>query len=252
MAFLTRVVSGARVSWASSVTFATVGTAVTTLALLPLLDIAFDVLMGADLASDDLVRTGYAACLVSLAVTVASGVVSAVATDRNLGVFQEVCTLRRLDPAYWLAVSLVPLALATVTGVLSVGAVFVLSPGHDVALLARVLLLSLGALACGVLLGVGAAGLGVSLPDPYLGATLLASALPVLIGVIVPVSAYPAWLRVVSQVTPLSGAVSTLTAGGPALVLRDLALSAVWCAAGLVVSQVAVHRLRQGTRYDTV
>ena len=124
--------------------------------------------------------------------------------------------------------------------------------GADVALLARVLLLSLGALACGVLLGVGAAGLGVSLPDPYLGATLLASALPVLVGVIVPVSAYPAWLRVVSQVTPLSGAVSTLTAGGPALVLRDLALSAVWCAAGLVVSQVAVHRLRQGARYDTV
>ena len=73
MAFLTRVVSGARVSWASSVTFATVGTAVTTLALLPLLDIAFDVLMGADLASDDLVRTGYAACLVSLAVTVEIG-----------------------------------------------------------------------------------------------------------------------------------------------------------------------------------
>lgn len=249
MALLHRALSAARISWASSMAFATLGTAVTTLALLPLLDIAFDVLMGADLASQDLVRTGYAAALVGLAVTVASGIVSAVAADRNLGVFQEVCTLRRVDPAYWAAVSLMPMLLSTITGGLSIGAVFALSPAHDTALLGRVALLGLCALACGALLGAGAAGAGVSLPDPYLGATLLSSTLPILAGVIVPVSAYPPWLRALSALAPLSGTVGAIT-GSAVGALKDLGLSALWCAAGLAASQYAVHQLRSGARHD--
>lgn len=252
MSFVHRVIAGARISWTSSTAFATVGTALTTLVLLPLLDIAFDVLMGADLASEDLVRTGYAAALTFLSVTVTSGVVSAVASDRNLGVFQEVCTLRSLDAAYWLAVSLVPMTLSTVTGAVSIGTVFALSSAHDAALLARVVLLAVCALSCGVLLGVGAAGLGVSLPDPYLGATLLASALPILVGVIVPVSAYPLWLRIASTLTPLSGTVGALGGGGLAAVGRDLALATAWAGAGLAASRVAVHRLRQGVRRDAI
>lgn len=252
MGFLYRVISGVRISWASSNAFATVGTTLTTLALLPLLDVAFDVLMGADLASDNLVRTGYAAALAALAVTVASGIVSAVATDRNLGIFHEVCLLRGLDPAYWLAVCIMPLLLSTITGVLSIGAVFLLSPAHDVALLGRVLLLGLAALVCGMLLGIGAAGVGVSLPDPYLGATVVASAVPILVGVIVPVSVYPLWLRLLSSLTPLSGSVGVLAGGSALLVIRDVALSVAWAGVGLVVSQVAVRRLRKGVRHDTI
>lgn len=252
MALLHRVVSGARISWHSSLAFATIGTAVTTLVLLPLLSIGFDVLMGADLDSDDLVRTGYAAALVSLTVTVATGVVGAVASDRNLGIFQEVCTLRGLDAAYWLAICLIPLLLSTVTGALSIGAVFALSPGHDTALLARVALLGCFALACGALLGIGAGGLGVSLPDPYLGATVLSSTLPILVGVIVPASAYPLWLRILSGLTPLSGAVGALNGGSLLPLLRDLGLSAAWACAGLAAGQVAVHRLRQGIRHDAI
>jgi len=99
LAFAYRFSSGVRVSWASSTAFATLGTAVVTLLVLPLLDVLFDVLMGSDLSAPDLVRTGYAAALVALAVSVASGVVGTVATDRMLGVFQEVHTRRRLDVA---------------------------------------------------------------------------------------------------------------------------------------------------------
>lgn len=105
LAFAYRFSSGVRVSWASSTAFATLGTAVVTLLVLPLLDVLFDVLMGSDLSAPDLVRTGYAAALVALAVSVASGVVGTVATDRMLGVFQEVHTRRRLDVAYWLSVA---------------------------------------------------------------------------------------------------------------------------------------------------
>ena len=97
---LARLRTGVRVSWASSTAFATLGTAVVTLLVLPLFDVLFDVTMGSDLSAPNLERTGYAAALVALAVSVAGGVVAAVAGDRNLGVFQEVHLRRAVDPVY--------------------------------------------------------------------------------------------------------------------------------------------------------
>jgi len=94
---LARLRTGVRVSWASSTAFATLGTAVVTLLVLPLFDVLFDVTMGSDLSAPNLERTGYAAALVALAVSVAGGVVAAVAGDRNLGVFQEVHLRRAVD-----------------------------------------------------------------------------------------------------------------------------------------------------------
>ena len=184
LAFAYRFSSGVRVSWASSTAFATLGTAVVTLLVLPLLDVLFDVLMGSDLSAPDLVRTGYAAALVALAVSVASGVVCTVATDRMLGVFQEVHTRRRLDVAYWLSVAVVPALLAASTATVAIGVVFALSPLHDVGVLGRVITLAAPTIVCGLLMGIMAAGVGVNLPDPYLGATIIATFLPLLTGVI--------------------------------------------------------------------
>ena len=112
VSFVHRLASGVRVGWASSTAFASLGTTLTTLLLIPLLDVLFDVLMGHDLSSPNLVRTGYAAALVAVAVSVSGGVVSSVAADRNLGVFHEVHTRRRVDAAYWLSAGVMPLILA--------------------------------------------------------------------------------------------------------------------------------------------
>ncbi|WP_315583743.1 ABC transporter permease [Actinomyces viscosus] len=255
LAFAHRFSSGVRVSWASSTAFATLGTAVVTLLVLPLLDVLFDVLMGSDLSAPDLVRTGYAAALVALAVSVASGVVSTVATDRMLGVFQEVHTRRRLDVAYWLSVAVVPALLATLTAAVAIGAVFALSPQHDAAMLERVVALTVPAIVCGLLMGVAAAGVGVNLPDPYLGATVISTFLPLLTGVIVPLEQCPAWLRALARAVPVGGTLTALDAPAaavPVLLGRDLAVAAVWAGIGLVVTRRAATRLRQGRRTDTI
>ncbi|SDN58958.1 ABC-2 type transport system permease protein [Actinomyces ruminicola] len=253
--FIRRLASGVRVTWASSTAFATLGTAVVTLLVLPLLSIAYDVLLGADLSAPDLVRTGYAAALVALASSVCAGVVGTAATDRNLGVFQEVHTRRRADPAYWLAVAAVPALLAAATGAAAIGAVFVLSPAHDAAMLGRVVALAPIAVVCGLLLGVGAAGIGVDLPDPYLGATIVSTFLPLLTGVIVPLSLCPAWLRALGTLLPMSGTVTALDAGADAvgpLLARDLLVALAWAGVGLGATRHAVARLRAGLRRDVL
>ena len=82
---LARLRIGVRVSWASSTAFATLGTAVVTLLVLPLFDVLFDVTMGSDLSAPNLERTGYAAALVALAVSVAGGVVAAAPVSGTVG-----------------------------------------------------------------------------------------------------------------------------------------------------------------------
>mgnify|MGYP001008821863 CR=1 FL=1 len=245
---LARLRTGVRVSWASSTAFATLGTAVVTLLVLPLFDVLFDVTMGSDLSAPNLERTGYAAALVALAVSVAGGVVAAVAGDRNLGVFQEVHLRRAVDPVYWASVCAVPALLASATTAVVVGAVFALSDRRDAALLGRVA----GLAACAVLMGVGAAGVGVNLPDPYLGSTLVGAVLPVLAGVIVPLDACPAWLRALSAAAPVSGTVGALDGSGAGGLARDLLAAAVWAGVGLAVTRRAVSALRDGRRYDVV
>ncbi|EGE37600.1 hypothetical protein HMPREF0059_01870 [Actinomyces viscosus C505] len=255
LAFAYRFSSGVRVSWASSTAFATLGTAVVTLLVLPLLDVLFDVLIGSDLSAPDLVRTGYAAALVALAVSVASGVVGTVATDRMLGVFQEVHTRRRLDVAYWLSVAVVPALLAASTATVAIGVVFALSPLHDVGALGRVITLAAPTIVCGLLMGIMAAGVGVNLPDPYLGATIIATFLPLLTGVIVPLEQCPTWLQALAHLVPVSGTLTVLDAPAaavPALLGRDLVVAAVWAGIGLAVTRRAVTRLRQGQRTDTI
>lgn len=251
--FVHRLASGVRVGRASSTAFASLGTALTTLLLIPLLDVLFDVLMGDDLSSPNLVRTGYAAALV--AVSVSGGVVSSVAADRNLGVFhEEVHTRRRVDAAYWLSAGVMPLILAIPTGAAAIGSVFVLSSAHDIAMLGRVVALVPVVVVCGLLMGVGGAGVGVDLPDPYLGTTVIASLLPLLAGVIVPLSDCPRWLRAAASLMPLSGLVGVIdTTGGirPAIG-HDLGVTLAWALAGLLATRHAVVRVRAGLRHDVI
>ncbi|WP_026406341.1 hypothetical protein [Actinomyces gerencseriae] len=254
VSFVHRLASGVRVGWASSTAFASLGTTLTTLLLIPLLDVLFDVLMGHDLSSPNLVRTGYAAALVAVAVSVSGGVVSSVAADRNLGVFHEVHTRRRVDAAYWLSAGVMPLILAIPTGAAAIGSVFVLSSAHDIAMLGRVVALVPVVVVCGLLMGVGGAGVGVDLPDPYLGATVIASVLPLLAGVIVPLSDCPQWLRAAASLMPLSGVVGVIdTTGGirPAIG-HDLGVALAWALAGLLATRHAVVRVRAGLRRDVI
>lgn len=257
-ALLRRLASGVAIRRVSSTAFATVGTALTTLVILPLLDVAFDVLLGADMAAPDLVRIGYTAALVALMTSIVSGIVGTVATDRNLGVFQEVHTLRRVDLAYWCSAALVPALVSLVPAAAAVASVLVLSGAADRRMLVQALAAVPLAVACGVLLGIGVAGIGVYLPDPYLGGTLVGTFAPLLAGVIVPLAICPAWLRMLAQAVPLTAVLGLLDGGQHAAgqwgcaVAHDLLVGSAWAVVGLAATQAAIRALRSGARRTVV
>ncbi|MEW6858478.1 ABC transporter [Trueperella pyogenes] len=249
---MNRVFAAIRVSWRSSIAFASIGTALTTLVLLPLLDIAFDVLMGDDLQSPDLVSTAYAAAVIGLIVSISAGIVSASAKDRNLGIFFEIHVRRRFDPIYWLAISAIPTMLGIVTAFVAFVSVYVVS---GQALAPRDLFLLVPtALAVGFFLGIAATGVGVGLPDPYLGTTLIGVFLPVAAGVIVPLNYAPSWIRHVATAIPGSRTVQAIhdRAITCSVVGVDVALSIVWALIGMVFVRVAVGRIRRGLKVSVV
>lgn len=258
-----RALSTASIGWSSSITFATLGTAITTLVLVPGLNVLFTVLLGADLAANDTVRIGCASALIATLSSVAAGIVARVATDRWIGVFEYVCTARPVDAGYWLGAAAVPALLASVTGLSNVGIVWLLSltapsTGAASGLLIGAIALMPVAILGGVCLGIFAAGLGLYLSDPYTGSNVLSIVLPVSAGVIVPVSTYPAWLAWLCSWVPGSRLVQALdTSGGTAssttpdlfaLLAADTALGMLYAAIGLGLTYLAARRIRAGAR----
>ena len=258
-----RALSTASIGWSSSITFATLGTAITTLVLVPGLNVLFTVLLGADLAANDTVRIGCASALIATLSSVAAGIVARVATDRWIGVFEYVCTARPVDAGYWLGAAAVPALLASVTGLSNVGIVWLLSltapsTGAASGLLIGAIALMPVAVLGGVCLGIFAAGLGLYLSDPYTGSNVLSIVLPVSAGVIVPVSTYPgvACLGVflVSRVPAGAGfrylwQYSSNTAPDLfALLAADAALAVLYAAIGLGLTFLAARRIRAGAR----
>ena len=258
-----RALSTASIGWSSSITFATLGTAITTLVLVPGLNVLFTVLLGADLAANDTVRIGCATALIATLSSVAAGIVARVATDRWIGVFEYVCTTRAVDAGYWLGAAAVPALLASVTGLSNVGIVWLLSltaPSTGAAsglLLGAIALMPVAVLG-GVCLGVFAAGLGLYLSDPYTGSNVLSIILPVSAGVIVPVSTYPGWLAWLCSWVPGSRLVQVLDASSGiangtapelfALLAADTALAVLYAAIGLGLTVLAARRIRAGAR----
>ena len=254
--FLYRLNSTAKVGWSSSITFATVGTALSTLVIVPGLSVLFSVLLGRDLSAPDPVRIACASALASVVLGVAVGVVARAATDRWLGVFEQVCTARRFDAAYWLGVSAMPALLALITGITNLGvatayAGFGGSLEGNLSMLVRSgSLLPLARMA-GVCLGVFAAGLGLYLSDPYLGGTILGALLPISAGVIIPIDAYPAWLAALCTLVP-GGRTIALVSGSSGLVdstvVTEVLVCVLWALAGLVLVHAAARRIRSGAR----
>ena len=258
-----RALSTASIGWSSSITFATLGTAITTLVLVPGLNVLFTVLLGADLAANDTVRIGCATALIATLSSVAAGIVARVATDRWIGVFEYVCTARPVDAGYWLGAAAVPALLASVTGLSNVGIVWLLSltaPSTGAAsglLLGAIALMPVAVLG-GVCLGIFAAGLGLYLSDPYTGSNVLSIILPVSAGVIVPVSTYPAWLawlcpwvpgsRLVQVLDASSGIANGTTPELFASLVADAALAVLYAAVGLGLTFLAARRIRAGAR----
>ncbi len=252
-----RLFSATRVSTRSSILLASFGTIITTLILVPLLEVAFTVLLSADVAAPSQARTGYAAAIVASSLGVCTGLVSKIVTDRNLGVFREIQFYRTVDLAYWLGSAIVPLFLSMVTGVVTVLVVFLVFDSGDWHDLGMASLLCLGALPSGLLLGIFCSCIGVGLSDPYLGATLAGAIIPITAGVVVPTALYPQTLQVTCQFLPLTRAMKALDdfTGGTELLLAlvtDWAISLAWALLGLLILRAAVRHLKNGARKEPI
>ncbi|XCB29717.1 ABC transporter [Arcanobacterium hippocoleae] len=253
-----RFTSNVKISWISSTAFATVGTAVVTLIALPVLNVVFDILLGADLAAPELARTGYSAALVAMIAAVCGGVVSAVAADRNLGIFEQVHLQRRFDFAYWLAKAVMPAVLSCITSfvlfaLVTLSAITMgVNDGTQWILLGKTILLTPPALLIGIFLGIGAAGLGVNFSDPYMGGNIFAAFLPLAAGVIVPTQYYPNWLLPLTSVLPGSGLLSYFVSSSVLGIFRDLFFGVCWAVIGVLLARYALSRLRTGMRRESL
>ena len=236
--FLYRLNSTAKVGWSSSITFATIGTALSTLVIVPGLSVLFSVLLGRDLSAPEPVRIAFTSALASVVLGVAAGIVARAATDR------------------WLGVSAMPVLLALITGITNLGvaaayAGFGSSLEGNLSMLVRSVTLLPLALMAGICLGVFAAGLGLYLSDPYLGGTILGTLLPISAGVIVPVDAYPAWLATLCTLVP-GGRTIALVSGSSEVVVStvvtEVLVCVLWSLAGLVLVHAAARRIRSGAR----
>jgi len=245
-----RFVTALQIALVSNDALTSVPTAITSMVLTPLMEALLLVAVLASVGVPDIRDAAYASIVLSFGRAVLGGTVGEVSHDRQIGVAQEIVGYRLWNPAYWFG-KLVPLLLlGIVPAVLSALAVFWAFGGDDVEALIRVLWgIPLAALV-GALVGVTAAVASFALSDPYLISNILGSVLIITAGVVLPIGYYPAWLAAISRLLPFTAAVELVRGTGPAVLLlvRELAVSAVWLAIGLLIARRVMALIRSGRR----
>lgn len=248
--------------WATSVTVAAVSnpalsstaTAVTSLVLTPLLEVALLVAVTASVGSADIRDTAYAGVLLAFGLTVLTGTVEQVTRDRRLGVVHEIVGYGIANPVYWGGKLVVPVVLGIVPALAGAAVVFWLDGAHDTHALVRVLLLIPLAALSGGLVGLTAAVGSLAMSDPYVISNGAHSVLLVTAGVVLPLSLYPGWLQWVALVLPFTAAVEAVRADGAVapLVLREISVSLLWFATSVLIARRVLAALRSGRRSEEV
>ncbi|WPF66542.1 ABC transporter permease [Corynebacterium sp. 22KM0430] len=224
------------------------GTMLTTLAFVPLLEVALLVTVARSFAVPEAATVAYAGFIVSAL----AQVVGAVVRDRGIGVLEETLAVSPWSAVYWGGKLLFPAATALVTSALGCVVVWAVEPAHNADLLGMALLGILMAVLVGCCVGLGCSVAAVAGRDPFFAANVLTALLPVTAGVIAPLSAYPAWLQPVSAVLPGTWLVHWLRESGAGqfsgwpLLLEGL-ITAAWACGGVVGLRMAWGRMRSGS-----
>lgn len=211
--------------------------------------------MGADLSASNVVSTAYAASVIGMITSIMSGIVAAVAADRNFGIFYEIHTRRVIDFPYWLSISVMPILLSLFTSAVSIISVFVLSDGILPITLTNLGKIIVAAMLIGFCLGIFASGIGVSLPDPYLGANIVGIFLPVFTGVITPINLTPQWVQEIALLIPAQSIIQAVHGDAKItefLFLYEIGISLFWAFAGILCVRIAVFRIRSGLRQSVL
>lgn len=241
MRWLQQVWAVAGLSLSAIPAFANLGTLISAMLALPLLGVAFNVLLVADLQGPDVSYAMKAGVLTAASLLTCNMFTMKVVFDLRFGVFDEVHFRRRFSWSYWLGSALIPgtaglmLVLVRVTGLLGFG----LDP-------LEVLKLAPQSVFVGICAGIFCAGFAALLTDPYVVLNFWLISAPALMGSVIPTSTYPVILRHASEVVPLLRTLASLE-GAESDLVGELLVGVVWALVGAVAVVAAVRRKRAGT-----
>ena len=239
----------ANVSWRSSMPAGRPLALLVTLVVIPVLDVACQLMLGGSLNSPALARIGYAGGLVTAACQVATVMASGMTMDREEEIIPQVLARRPMDLAYWIGLGLPGVMAASVTGLVALAETLGLDVGHGPSDFLRALSLLPIALFAGLALGILVGGLGLLSADSFAPLNAVTVLLPVAVGVVVPAETYPAPLRRFATIFPLGATVQAVGDYGlswTAVLLAEAVRGLVEVAIGLVASVAALRRMRSG------
>lgn len=253
--FLSRLSTATRIAAASSNQLATTGTVVVTFLAKPILEVVLIVAYVAASGGTSLALVAYAGLLVSAVSGIATGVAGSVAVDRGHGVLLEILGRGGSTAVFWVSRLAVPAVLAGAMTSVGLTTIFLLGL-VPASLFAAAMALLPVALITGGLLAILVGALAAVMRDPFLAADITVWILPILTGVVAPLTAYPqgfsAWCHCVPGANIISAlrqsAAQETTIWLPAL--RDLASAACLALVGIGLMRLAVHTLRRGHRSE--
>ncbi|WP_445340769.1 hypothetical protein [Bifidobacterium sp. ESL0820] len=249
MSWIHRMLTVANVSWRSSMSAGRPLALLVSLAVVPILDVACQLMLGGCLNSPALARIGYAGGLVTAACQVATVMASGMTMDREEEIIPEVLARRPMDLAYWIGLGLPGVVAASITGLVTLAGTLVLDVGHGSFDFLRALSLLPTAIFAGLALGILVGGLGLLTADSFAPLNAVTVLLPVAVGVVVPAETYPAPLRRFATILPLGATVQAVGGYGlswTAVLLAEAVRGLVEVAIGLVASVAALRRIRSG------
>lgn len=249
MSWVHRMLTVANVSWRSSMPAGRPLALLVSLVVVPILDVACQLMLGGSLNSPALARIGYAGGLVTAACQVATVMASGMTMDREEGIISQVLIRRPMDLAYWIGLGLPGVVAASVTGLVALAGTLVLNVGHGPSDFLRALSLLPTALFAGLALGLLVGGLGLLTADSFAPLNAVTVLLPVAVGVVVPAEAYPVPLRWFATNLPLGVTIQAVEDYGlswTAVLLAEVIRGLVEIAIGLAASVAALRRIRSG------
>lgn len=246
---LERFTTAVRIAVVSSNQVTNIPTAIVAFLLKPILEV---VLLASfvHLAEGPVALTMCAGILVSIITSICGGVAGSIAGDRLRGVLLEYLTFERGLGVFWASRMALPVTAATAVALIALVGIR-LAGVITTELFTRSMMLLLPALVVGCLLAMFIGSLAALGKDPYLGSDLLGTALPILVGVVVPISAFPAVLEFVARCLPGSGLIMVLRGSADWLpLLLDVGVAAALALLGLGALRLAVRALRSGSRAE--
>lgn len=234
----------ARVAARSTGTFANIRTFIVGVFVIPLLGVAFNVLLGHGIGAPDVRAIALASLSIGVLGIAASTFVAIVVHDRTLGIIDEVFFRPGHSWKYLIGIAIPAFGTALLTGCV----LFLLVGGfHPLAMLRLVLPAAL----CGICFGVAAAGVGLAKGNPYFLLNWVIAFLPLTTGAVVPLSYYPEVMRYL----PLSAVVQSWRENTP-LSLVDATYNAGFfiliAVLGFFATKRYVAAIRSGTQFHAL